>query len=774
MWHFPVPSETFVLNELRGLVERGIDVKVFCRHSPHPEFHPDFAIEWQAVSTPEELAEALRATGRTIAHGHFTYPTVTNFLWPACEQIGLDFTFTAHAQDIFRFESEKRNRVAEIARSPFCRKIFVLGRFHHAYLVERGVPAEKLMINSQMSDVPRLVAESASMGIGARFDRRRICAIQRLVEKKGLAFLIEAAPRLKWLGVSIDIYGYGPLEETLTKRIDQLGVDNVRMCGPVTSRKQLLEVFGEYDLLITPSVRAADGDMDGIPTVLMEAMGTGLPVLSSSVASVPDLIRDGVDGLLFKPGDSEALVAAVERFYRMPATRIRAMTENARSTVKSRYDPDRVLGNLMRQWRRDTVDLVIVSWNNLPELSHIVERLFRYTTLPFRLIVCDNASGPEVVEFLKDLASRHSNVTVIEKGYNSYVGPGTNTAVDAGSSRYVIYVCGKEGFVLNHGWEVAMIDYMDDHPEVGLAGTLCYSPSYLTGKGYIENHPLFGKFRNQAFAAKHPERVFQHVQGGLFVIRRVMYDAIGGFSDEVAHAHTDTEYSYYVESEGWQIGDVGGILSLYSKTRPGLLSRIDETVLAVHPGTLGMSDLLDHVASRAVALCNICNWHGTAFDGEEGGEVCPKCGSGPSQRTVHRYLADSLLTYRKLAGLYVNPHRSLEPFWRHQFEGPAISLRDLDRAKTGRSAELSPGRFDVICVADDTHDPSRVEHLQSLLKPDGVLLLREATGEAGTPLAEQEEALKASGLRVEQRLRYASAVVRFDWRALLVCRRAVS
>ena len=175
--------------------------------------------------------------------------------------------------------------------------------------------------------------------IGERFDRRRICAVQRLVEKKGLAHLVEAAPALSDLGVQVDIYGYGPLHERLEEQIDRAGVTNVRLCGPVESRDALVEVFSDHDVLIAPSVRATDGDMDGIPTVLMEAMGTGLPVLSSRIASVPDLIRDGVNGLLFEPGDARAISDQVERFYGMPEGRIRAMAENARHTAQTHTNP---------------------------------------------------------------------------------------------------------------------------------------------------------------------------------------------------------------------------------------------------------------------------------------------------------------------------------------------------------------------------------------------------------------------------------------------------
>lgn len=773
LWHFPVPSETFVLNELRQLVARGVDVKVFCRHSPHRHFKPDFPVEWRCVASPEELAKALTATERTVVHSHFTYPTVTELVWPACERSGVPFTFIAHSQDIFRYENEGRNRIAEIARSPRCRKVLVPGRFHHAYLVERGVAPEKLMINPQFSDALELAEAPAARRVGARFDRRRICAVQRLVEKKGLKYLIDAAPGLAELGVSVSLYGYGPLEEELAEQIERVGADNVRLCGAVETREQLLEVFAEHDLLIAPSVRAADGDMDGMPTVLMEAMGTGLPVLSTRVSSVPDLIRDGVDGLLCEPADTAAIVAAVERFYRMPEGRVRAMTETAAQTVRTRYGPDRLMGNLLRLWRDDTVDVLIVSWNNLPQLEEVVERVFRYTMLPFRLIVCDNASGPDVVAYLDRLAEGHANVTVVHKGYNSLVGPGTNTAMRACRSRYAIYLCGKEGFAIGHGWESALVEYMDDHPEVGLAGTLGYSPSYLTGRQYVTNHPGFGKFRNRRFAHENSDRIFRHVQGGVFVIRRSMWEEIGGFSDALPHQHTDTEYSYYAESRGWRLGQVPEVLSLYNRTRPGLLSRLDENVRVVHPATLEMKELLDRVAAGTVALCNLCGWHGDRFDGEGGRETCPRCGSEPGQRTIHRYLAESLLTYRRLPGLYVDPHPSLATFWRQQFGDRLLSSEQL-REDGGDG--LRDGQLAIACVgselAAEASAAGDLRRLRRLLAPDGTLLLWEAAGHDDGSTRELEQALQSDGLQIERRVRYASQVVRFDWRRLLVLRRA--
>ena len=275
LWHFPVPSETFVLNELRYLVEAGYDVKVWCRQSPHKDFVPDFPIEWERVATPEAFAERLVATGRTAVHAHFTYPTVTDMVWPACEIAGVPFTFIAHSQDIFRHENDRRNRVGEIGRSAFCRKVFVPARFHREYLIQRGVPEAKLAINPNGVDVDAYAA-------ARRDDRaagtKRIVAVHRFTEKKGLEPLIAAMALLQRrteagdtaaAGITLDLYGYGELEERFAALIAQGAGDgpltNVRLAGPVKGRDALVEVLRDADLFACPSVRAADGDMGRHP-----------------------------------------------------------------------------------------------------------------------------------------------------------------------------------------------------------------------------------------------------------------------------------------------------------------------------------------------------------------------------------------------------------------------------------------------------------------------------------------------------------------------------
>ena len=598
-WHFPVPSETFVLNELRYLVKRGNDVVVFCRQSPHKNFVPDFPIKCKQVSTPDKLAQQLIETGRNVVHGHFVYPTVTEFLWPACEKAKIPFTFIAHAQDIFRYVNDKKNRIADIVRSPLCLRLFVLSKFHRKYLIERGVPREKIVINPNAID-------ASMFKYGAIPDRsmrkfKAICAVHRFCEKKGLENLIRAGKELSRDGIRIDLYGYGPLEEKYRTIIAELGLENVRICGPVQNREQLIEVFRQYDLFACPSVRAEDGDMDGIPTSIAEAMAAGLPVMATAVSGIPDLVSDGITGIVCEP-NAASIAKAVKRYYAMFPAQVEAIINFAKNKVVEKHDIRRLARVLLRVWEQKTIDIVIVSWTHVDEHREVLRRLYEYTSLPFNIIVSINSNNDDVVNLLEEYYKQKDNITLVYNGYNAMVGPGTNQAIDAGKSDIAIYICGREGFALRSGWEIEFVHHFEENPEVGQAGTLCHSPNYLTGAQYASNIALFPKFRNKSYANESPDRIFQHVQGGLFAIRRTMYDTIGGFSDEVPHDYTDIEYSFYAESRGWKLGEVETSVSVYNKTRPPLFARIDEGISAVHPLRLYELDSLDRIARGKVLL----------------------------------------------------------------------------------------------------------------------------------------------------------------------------
>ena len=145
-------------------------------------------------------------------------------------------------------------------------------------------------------------------------------AVARLVEKKGLGYLIEAAALLRWQGseVRVRIAGDGPLRGQLATLAEELGVEHmVELLGP-RSPDEIRELLEEADLLAAPSVIADDGDRDTMPVVVKEALAMEVPVVASDEVGLPEVVRPEW-GRLVPPGDPKALADAIDALLALPA-----------------------------------------------------------------------------------------------------------------------------------------------------------------------------------------------------------------------------------------------------------------------------------------------------------------------------------------------------------------------------------------------------------------------------------------------------------------------
>ncbi len=763
-WHFPVPSETFVLNELRVLVEGGVDVIVFCRQSPHKDFIPDFPIQFERVDTPSTLARRLTETGRTIVHAHFVYPTVTNMVWPACEQANIPFTFMAHAQDIFVHKNDENNRLADIGASKLCLKLFTLSRYHLKFVVERGFPRSKVVINPNAVDTQRFL--KAGITGNEKRSAKRIVAVHRFVKKKGLSLLIEAAPLIRELGIQIDIYGYGELETEYRDLIQTHGITNVTIHGAV-SQDEVVGIMASADLFACPCIRTEDGNMDGIPTSLVESMVARVPVLTTAISGITDLVEDEITGIICEASPA-GVAEAIRRFYALPALHVRAIIEEAHQRAVTRHDAGKLVTTLRRVWENETVDIVIVAWNNLRELRMVVDAILANTALPYHLIICDNMSEKEnVYAYLESLWSIEERVTIVHNNRNAMVGPGTNLAMAQGSSEYVIYACGKECVSFRNGWEKALIQAFDA-ADIGLVGSLGYSPTYRVGAQYPQGIRLFEKFRNKAFATDNPERLFQHVQGGLFAMRRSMAEQIGGFSDEVPHDYTDVEYSFYAESCGWKLREADGVLALFNKSRPTLSQRFREDIMVAHPVLQHQISKFQSVVDDRLRHCNMCDWYGTAF---EPGDCCPECGSKPLDRSLFRWLSESTLMYRRLPTLAVGLTGKMAAVWADQFQGPRLTLGELT-GELRRSGRLpnSAGRLQMaalrITEITDEEIVLVIQELRRLLAAGSIVLMQlecERIEVFDRTISVIQDTLRSNRFLFQKRIQYASTAVAYSF-----------
>jgi glycosyltransferase involved in cell wall biosynthesis len=170
-------------------------------------------------------------------------------------------------------------------------------------------------------------------------DPALILSVGRLVEKKGFEDLIRACALLRQAGVEArcEIIGAGERREALQALIDTLDLgQQVRLVGP-KPQDEVMAAYRRAAVFALPCVVAEDGNRDGLPTVLLEAMASGLPVVSTNLVGVPEIVDDGVNGLLVEPGDVAGLAAQLARLLRDAGLRHR-LGEAGRRKVAERFD----------------------------------------------------------------------------------------------------------------------------------------------------------------------------------------------------------------------------------------------------------------------------------------------------------------------------------------------------------------------------------------------------------------------------------------------------
>lgn len=237
-------------------------------------------------------------------HAHFaTHPATVALI--IHELTGISFSFTAHAHDIFVSRALLGRKIAQAA---FVR---VISTFNHDYLRARW-PAEcgeKLHVIHMGIDAPAYAKRARGRTVPS------ILCVAALKPYKGVEVLIDACAVLRDAGIDLrcDVIGEGPLRRALEERIRKLELtDRVSLIGALP-QDRVVERLSRASLFVLPSVVARDGQMEGIPVALMEAMAAWLPVVASRLSGIPELVVHEETGLLVPPDDAHAIAAAVRR-----------------------------------------------------------------------------------------------------------------------------------------------------------------------------------------------------------------------------------------------------------------------------------------------------------------------------------------------------------------------------------------------------------------------------------------------------------------------------
>lgn len=284
---------------------------------------------WQAAILAQHIVER----GIRHLHAHFaTTPATVAML--AARMTDITFSFTAHARDIYGPEVRPGDLQRKLAHAA---AVVTVSDYNVAHL-RRTYEAAAERVTRIYNGLP--LDEFTYQGPENRAPI--VLAVGRLVEKKGFADLIEACALLDRAGESFHchIIGAGPLDATLREQIARLRLEScVRLLGPLP-RVEVVQHMQTAAAVAAPCVVAADGDRDGLPTVLLEAMALGTPCVSTGVTGIPEIVRHRVTGLLVPERNPRELADALRRLLRNGQLRAEIAVA-ARALVERSFDDRR-------------------------------------------------------------------------------------------------------------------------------------------------------------------------------------------------------------------------------------------------------------------------------------------------------------------------------------------------------------------------------------------------------------------------------------------------
>lgn len=405
LWHFPVLSQTFVRRELSALREAGIDVHVFADGAEHVESIDADMQSWQDVTTYLDLSDAshrlrchwrvarghpwiyLRVLAFVLSHrygpykdladdvavfsravslaGNLALHRITHVHAPWCDRAAftamlaaslmrIPYSVQARAHDIHRDTSLPglRDRLVHAA---FVVTNSEYNRRHIETLLDGGArkpPVVRIYNGIDLGRFPRVSAAPGGAG-----DIRLIC-VGRLIEQKGLIdllhacrLLIDGGRRLRCTVIGAgepDLYINYLLELRKTQR--RLGLESAVSFLGARSFADVLAAYADADIFVLPCVLAADGSRDITPNALIEAMALEMAVISCPVTAIPEIVENGVSGVLVPPHNPTELAAAIVRLADDPDLR-RRLGVAARQRIASRFDVHRNIGEYVRLFR---------------------------------------------------------------------------------------------------------------------------------------------------------------------------------------------------------------------------------------------------------------------------------------------------------------------------------------------------------------------------------------------------------------------------------------
>lgn len=350
---FPKLSETFILNEIIELIRLGHDVRIYAHTNENKKVHEDVHRYDLLSRTIYEssskyrlgrekllkfISESIQQPLKSIRYIKFLYKDEKEF-WPLmdkyleCKKFKFKpdiihgcfasefhlkkaffqsyiqkapFTLTFRAFEIYtkrnlKFLKENNNILKKAS------KFFTISNYNKEYVkyhfnIEKNITIIHSAINLDMFKPSK------------KRKRGKIISITRFIEKKGLIYLIKALHILNKRNINYEcvLAGQGPEEGNYKNLINEFKIPNIKFVGSL-SREEVKKQLSDSSILVLPCIIAKDGNRDGLPNTLKEAMAMGIPVITSNICGIEELVEDNVNGILVPPKNPEAIADAIEK-----------------------------------------------------------------------------------------------------------------------------------------------------------------------------------------------------------------------------------------------------------------------------------------------------------------------------------------------------------------------------------------------------------------------------------------------------------------------------
>jgi len=291
------------------------------------------------------VQRCLPGSGVVHLHAHFAHSPASVALY-ASVLSGRPFSFTAHAKDIYTSDAAQLREKMALARF-----VVTCTEYNRRHLMALAGGLRTPIHRIYHGIDTRLFANGGDFRSTAS-PPYHVLSVARLTEKKGIATVLRAVKQLQERGVRLTytLIGDGQERAKILELVRQLGLDAVCRWLGTQPHAVVLEHYRRADLFVLGCEVAADGDRDGIPNVLFESMAMGVPVVTTEVSAIPELVESGRTGLLVPPGRPEALADAMLRMLADAGLRQRVIPA-ARERVLHDFDNRALVGRLAETYR---------------------------------------------------------------------------------------------------------------------------------------------------------------------------------------------------------------------------------------------------------------------------------------------------------------------------------------------------------------------------------------------------------------------------------------